>query len=447
MDSHFALGILGAGFSGKILASKLLSNAEFSAKTKIYLIDRSFVNGMAYGTPDSEHLLNVRASNMSAFADKPTHFVEYLNEQFGDSAWASRFVSRKVYSDYIDAIFATAKALAPNSLQEISEEVRSVSTNNGRLEVLVDNQTILLDHLVLAYGNIHLDSIPTAAGPVKAKAAWPFDRQALSKNKILFVGTSLTMVDLALSAARLNPQSKLFAVSRNGLLPAVHAVTDPKQIQEIRDIFETQFGTELVSLKELFSFVRSLSTMHSWREVVDALRPNTIRLWSGFSLKEKQTFNRRLSTFWSVHRHRVSPEVNSPLQELIATGRLEILPGIILATSQSNSGFDVTINERNGETLQLQVDEIINCTGPATAKQLRSHQFISSLLEENLITLDPTGVGLSLADSLDSEVLFTKQISSLGPPIRGELLECTSVPELRGQVARLANLLQSHTSN
>lgn len=444
MNKRFTLGILGAGFSGKMLASKLLSNLEFASNSKIYLIDPAFVNGVAYGTPDAAHLLNVRASNMSAFVERPTHFVEFLNDRYGNQSWGSQFVSRKIYSEYLDTVFNSSSAPALSSIEEVSGEVTGVAKRDGKLEVQVNSQTLVIDHLVLACGNIHLDRVPTVEGTLAARAAWPYDQQLLSKNRILFVGTSLTMVDLALSASRLNPNGKLLAVSRNGLLPAVHTVTDPKQIQEIRDIFETQFGSDSVSLYELLSFLRNLSTMLRWQEVVDALRPYTVRLWRGFSLKERRIFIRRLSSLWSIHRHRLSPEVYSALAELITTGRLKIISGRILTANKSDSEFEVTIQERNGEKLKLRVDKIVNCTGPASMQQLKSTRLISSLLDENLVSLDPTGIGLSLADSEDSEVLFTKQISSLGPPIRGELMECTAVPELRVQVDRLANLLHRH---
>jgi len=442
MPKQFTLGILGAGFSGKMLASKLLSNSEFAAKSKIYLIDPTITNGVAYGTPDMGHLLNVRVSNMSALADRPTHFLDYLNTEFGDKNWASQFVSRKIYSEYLDYIFSAATALAPDSIEIVKAEVKNVLKKDGRLEVLTTDQALSLDHLVLAYGNIHLDNIPTATGPVAAKAAWPFNAQALSKDKILFVGTSLTMVDLALSAARLNPDCKLVAVSRNGLLPAVHATTSADQIIAIREIFDTQFGSDPVSLRELLSFLRGLSTMHSWREVVDALRPQTTRLWKSFCFKEKQFFNRRLSTFWSVHRHRVSPEVSSQLEELISTSQLRIIPGKILSAEKTEFGFNLIIQDSNRERLTLNVDEVFNCTGPASIKQLAMQPLIASLLNQQLIAADKLGVGLSLENSVDPEVLFTSQISSLGPPIRGELLECTAVPELRIQVERLAKLLQ-----
>jgi len=71
--------IVGAGFSGALQAINLVRHAGPRAT----LIDRQADagTGLAYGAAHPAHLLNVRASNMSAFPDDPDHFVRWLSSR------------------------------------------------------------------------------------------------------------------------------------------------------------------------------------------------------------------------------------------------------------------------------------------------------------------------------------------------------------------------------
>ena len=73
-----AIAIVGDGFTGSLLALHLLQRCR--SGDRIYLIERNaqFGRGLAYSTGNPNHLLNVRAGNMSAYSDQPDHFVEWL---------------------------------------------------------------------------------------------------------------------------------------------------------------------------------------------------------------------------------------------------------------------------------------------------------------------------------------------------------------------------------
>src|SRR4051812_15551950 len=65
--------------------------------------------GVAYGTRQPEHLLNVAARNMSAFPDQPNHFLDWLGtrSEYADVPEAvlrERFVPRKIYGDYLQSL-------------------------------------------------------------------------------------------------------------------------------------------------------------------------------------------------------------------------------------------------------------------------------------------------------------------------------------------------------
>ena len=75
--SEFTVAIIGGGFTGAMLAAQLLRRSHGSVS--VFLIERGarLGRGVAYGTQCSRHLLNVRASNMSAYPDDPTHFLHW----------------------------------------------------------------------------------------------------------------------------------------------------------------------------------------------------------------------------------------------------------------------------------------------------------------------------------------------------------------------------------
>ena len=110
------IAIVGGGYTGSVLAVNLLR--EDVGGADIVLIERSTAVGpaLAYRTQNPHHLLNVRASNMSAFADDPAHFLRWLRAQGGaiaeheGSALNNVFVPRRDYGLYIEDAFREAVA-------------------------------------------------------------------------------------------------------------------------------------------------------------------------------------------------------------------------------------------------------------------------------------------------------------------------------------------------
>ena len=67
--------IIGGGFSGALVATHLLqSNGAF----EIIMVDKkgSQGRGVAYASGSSVPLLNVHTGSMSAFSDRPNHFLD-----------------------------------------------------------------------------------------------------------------------------------------------------------------------------------------------------------------------------------------------------------------------------------------------------------------------------------------------------------------------------------
>ena len=73
MPDRPTVAIVGAGFSGSLLALHLLRAGP--PDLRILLIERTpgFGPGLAYGGHNPDHVLNVRVSNMSAWPRDPDH--------------------------------------------------------------------------------------------------------------------------------------------------------------------------------------------------------------------------------------------------------------------------------------------------------------------------------------------------------------------------------------
>ena len=106
-SSVYDLAIIGGGASGTILLLHLLEQIKYPFSVAILQKGHAAAKGVAYSTTDPNHLLNVRAGRMSAYADQPDHFVEWLRTQqeypeaLGPDKEKEAFVPRYLYGRYL----------------------------------------------------------------------------------------------------------------------------------------------------------------------------------------------------------------------------------------------------------------------------------------------------------------------------------------------------------
>src|SRR5579871_6557334 len=159
-DRGRSVAIIGGGFSGSLLAVQLLRD---SSPDRILLIERntSFGRGVAYATGNDSHLLNVRAGNMSAFSDRPDHFLDWLRSHPQAGAIVTTpdrltFVSRRLYGSYIQDILAgeiTGQRGAPRLGLVADEAVALHDSGNGYRLKVAGGRHYDVDIAVLAVGN------------------------------------------------------------------------------------------------------------------------------------------------------------------------------------------------------------------------------------------------------------------------------------------------------
>ncbi|HEY5332807.1 MAG TPA: FAD/NAD(P)-binding protein, partial [Solirubrobacterales bacterium] len=104
------IAIVGGGAAGALAAVHLLREPRERGVLEIDLIDRtgSFGAGVAYGTQDPLHLLNVPAVRMGGIAGHPEHFHEWLADR-GEAVAEAAFLPRRRYATYVRDLLSSAE--------------------------------------------------------------------------------------------------------------------------------------------------------------------------------------------------------------------------------------------------------------------------------------------------------------------------------------------------
>jgi uncharacterized NAD(P)/FAD-binding protein YdhS len=432
------IAIVGGGFSGTLLAINLLRYG-----VKVALIERNsaqLAKGVAFGTRRPEHLLNVRAANMSAFPDDAGHFLRWMDFAAGDEA--NRFVPRLTYGAYLRETLVAALAKAGGNAQIVAGEALSVAFEDDRARVrLDDGDELECRAVVLALGNF-----PPAPHPVLAElpAALyrpdPWDAAAVEGlaglDHVLVVGSGLTAADVVLSLESSGFAGRLTVLSRRGLRPLSHAESGPV-VTPVPD--PDKRGSQLV--RE----VRQRAGEVGWRAAVDALRPHTQNIWRRHSTKAQASFLRHLRPYWDIHRHRLAPSVAQRLEALEASGRLRYVAGKLGRAEELSGRALVSYRPRGEDGIALlEVDRIYNCAGPSCDLTRVDAPVVGDLLAQGRVRGDAHALGLDvdhLGRVRDAQGAVQDRLLAVGPITKGEAWETIAVPDIRRQVWGLARFL------
>jgi uncharacterized NAD(P)/FAD-binding protein YdhS len=447
-----AIAIVGAGFSGTLLALHLLRRCPQGVT--ITLIERSiqFGRGAAYATGNPRHLLNVPAGRMSAFHDKPRDFLDWLQRtadpDLAEPVTQDSFVPRRLYGAYIRQLLSREMKNSPlgANLKLVRGDAQRIESADGGLIVQLDRERIVrTDLAVLAVGNF-----PPEPPPVRDASFYdsdlyrpdPWAADAFSgldpNGPVLLIGTGLTMVDAVISLLEQGHEGAIYALSRRGLLPHRHA---PGAAPTTRC---EPFPTSLV---ELTRFLRSEGARAraegaSWQPVVDELRPFTLDVWAELSAVDRSRFLRHLRPWWEIHRHRMASAVADRLEGALARGQLQVRAGRIQSYRHDGRAVEVTYRKRGTDLVdQVRVARVVNCSGPGSDYGRIQHPLMRSLLEAGLVRPAPQCLGLDVTSSCalkDRRGAISGKLFAVGPVTKGAFWEMTAVPDIRRQCEFLA---------
>ncbi|MDO8210770.1 FAD/NAD(P)-binding protein [Conexibacter sp. CPCC 206217] len=447
----FRVVVVGAGFAGTATAVQLL-RAWRGGPLELTLLERSgrFGPGVAFSTPDAQHLLNVNAAGMSALPDAPRDFLDWLHAR-DTYAHAGTFAPRVAYGAYLQELLAQTAANAAGEVVFTRSRDEAVRIVDGGATVLTRSGAALpADAVVLAVG-VNRPRTPPGAGPELldhpgyVADPWDHDRIAAlaDRDRVLIVGSGLTMIDVAMSLCPGDGGPELIALSRRGVLPRAHHAEPPAHVRPFRPPTGPLTADRLAAHVENAALAE-VAAGGDWRSVVDGVRPYTQQLWQSLPLGEQARFLARHARRWEIHRHRMAPGVAERLRTLRDEGRLSLRAGSLQRLDPAaDGGIDALYKTADGVEA-LHVDAVVNCTGPDPSPGADGDPLLSNLIADRLGRAGPLGLGLDTdadgqlcdCDGHPSGNLFT-----LGALRRGQLWETTAVPEIRLQAADLANLL------
>ena len=458
--SRVTIAVIGGGFSGTLLALHLLRRCP---RGRVLLIERNpqFGRGLAYGTGNETHLLNVPAGKMSAFHDRPRDFVDWLMQReqgdkggvpFGEGS----FVPRRLFGTYVRHLLNTElKTGDAARLELLRGEVVDIGEGD-HLALALDRGGNVAAHLaVIAIGNFPPEA-PVVADP------WIYERECYKGDPwaadtladlnpatpILLIGTGLTMVDTAMSLIDRGHSGPIHALSRRGLLPRHHVRHGAAPLLSSFALPPTVSGVMRLVRAEI---KRARDQGGSWQTVIDALRPLTQELWLSLPPAERARFLRHLRPWWEVHRHRMSPEIAARIRAALRIGQLTVTAGRIAAYRQGATGIDVEYRTARLGTRRLaDIGRIINCAGPACDFDHVKNPLMQALIRRGQARPDLHRLGLdvTLFGALKArDGAISQRLHALGPLTKGIFWEMTSVPDIRRQsellAAHLAQLVAS----
>ncbi|MCY1289996.1 FAD-NAD(P)-binding protein [compost metagenome] len=448
------IAIVGSGFCGTALAIQLLRKA-FKPQ-QITLINKSgrFARGLAYGTSSPSHILNVPAERMSLFSDRPGDFLEFARAS-GGNVRPGDFLSRRLYGDYLQARLEQAiEGANPRvHFESMSRQVVDLRMGRGQMSLLLDDgRYVEAARTIIATGNFS-PATPASLQELHADPRYIRDPwqagvlKSIPENaRILLLGTGLTMYDIVLTLKDHGHHGPVMALSRRALLPQAHRHNAQHPVLPVLpDVFEHPMGLATL-IAELRRFIRQASQVgYDWRDVVAAIRPVTPMLWRGLNDKDRGRFLRHLQPYWDTHRHRAAPPVAQRIDDLRASGQLQVQAGRILVAQGSEDGIHLALRPRGKwQSRECSVDYLINCTGPCTDLRSANEPLLARLLARGVVEQDIHKLGLKTDSDfrlIDRQGIANPGLFLLSPMLRAGYWESTAVPELRQHAERLGEFL------
>ncbi|EHM00381.1 FAD dependent oxidoreductase [Acetobacteraceae bacterium AT-5844] len=435
------VAIIGGGFAGTALAVRLQATLPADARILLFEASSRTGPGLAYGTTDPSHLLNVPAGGMSLFPDRPAHFQEWLagrpDAPEAPADGGPVFAPRALYGTYLEEQLAAALSRPGAKLEVLPHRVESVEPLlGGGFRLGADGRSWQVERVLLAVGGF-----ASAEGEPPYLIGNPWSPQALEgldpEEPVLLVGMGLTMVDMLLSLRRQGHRGKVIGISRHGWLPLSHVCgpfPKPWPVELPADA-----GPAAICRILRREAARAAEAGQPWQAVMDGARPQVQRIWQGWSPAQRAIFLRHGRTAWNLHRHRLAPAVATTVAEERDSGGLEVLRARLGTWRPEGNGVAATLRMAGGGQREVRAARIILCMGPDSASAWREVAPVPDLLQRGLARPDALGLGLEIASPdgtlRDAAGQPVPGLSAIGPLTRGNLWEITAVPEIRAQVA------------
>src|SRR5580698_11654337 len=293
--------IVGAGFSGTVLAANLLRRPP-AAGADIVLIERGSVmgRGVAYAAHEFPYLLNVPAARSSADSRDPLQFLRFAQGRL-PSVDREDFLPRALYGEYLQDLLLRAEHEAPPPVRliRVFGEVTGVAMpSDGKplAAEFADRAPIRGDVLILALGSPSVP-VPHWAEKLNGHAAFRQNPRDLpetlgSEHSVLIVGNGLTMADAASALSR-HPERvpTLHTISRRGLTPKPQSVFHADATRGGGETLLSKAHSLRRLLRACRELVRDVERLGGdWREAIAFIRSQVPAIWRRMPYAERRRF-------------------------------------------------------------------------------------------------------------------------------------------------------------
>jgi uncharacterized NAD(P)/FAD-binding protein YdhS len=234
------LVIVGGGFTGAALAIHAIRAATGPLDIVVLEPRSELGRGVAYGTVDRSHRINVPSDRMDLAASgsgaATAWFLAHgiLPDPESDDGTGRAYVPRAAFGAYVGDRLARTVAAAGDRvrLRHMRTAATAVWREEGGWRVVTGTaEPIAADRVALCFGHA-VPTLPCQLGPGVAASrrfvsdAWATDALAPigADASVLIVGTGLTMADVVTSLRAGGHRGPVTAVSRRGLLPKAHGI-------------------------------------------------------------------------------------------------------------------------------------------------------------------------------------------------------------------------------
>lgn len=440
------IAIIGGGFTGAALAVHLTQGFRLPPEIRVLIVEprEDIGRGLAYGTVDPAHRINVPAEKMTLFPDASGDFAGYVDggaHHARDHAMIGRdglpYPTRSSFGDYV--VSKVQPLIEGGRLEHWRTRVDLVQKQaEGYRLIGSDGRAESVDLVVVAVSH-PAPSVPSNLRALKDGPKFIADvttNGALEPigqdDSVLIVGNGLTSADVVASLALRGHRGKITSISRRGLRSRGHG---PAGQESSGDFLTEQATTALGLLRAVRRAVREAQSQGlTWHSVLDAVRAQGQALWQKLPLGERIRIVRHLRPFWDAHRFRIAPQVEDAVNEAIAQGRLDILAASVASATKSDTGYKVLVRNRYQKNLQtINVDSIVVTTGPAHGDVLEGQAFLQTLKAEGILKACPTGLGIACdrqSHAIAANGEASPDILIAGPLARGTFGELMGLPQV-----------------
>lgn len=450
-----SVAIIGGGLSGAAVAYHL---AEYRTGAKITVFEpRPTVGaGLAYGTTDPAHRINVPAAKMSLIPGQDEHFTNWISrtDAVADDAEALAedgqiYVRRMLFGKYVYEHLKPR--IVSGDITHIEEFVHTIERSGGRWRITAaEGRIFFADIVVLATTHPPPQPPRVIAEALKddrrliadsANASFEeIDRQA----RVTIIGSGLTMADVVASLDRKGHHGAVTAISRHGLLSRGHT---RQPFQPFGEFVRDPPLSAVELLRKIRSTIEEAEALGvPWQAVIDAVRAQAGTFWPTMSLKERSRIVRHLRSYWDVHRFRVAPQVEHVINRRRAAGTFTLHAASISGAEPREDHILLHLYPRGSmRPLRHETDYVVITTGPAHNRVVEGEPHLASLAASGWIRGDSLALGIlcnrqGRAIAQNGQAIATLLIA--GPLARGTFGELMGLPQVTNYAKFIADEVQ-----